>query len=44
MDSLVTLYADMISYCMPFCVVLGFGNIIVSIIMRAIFGGRLIIK
>ena len=42
MDSLVSLYADMISYCMPFCV--GFGNIVVSTIMRAIFGGKLIIK
>lgn len=44
MDSLVSVYADMISYCMPFCVVFGFGNIVVSTILRAVFGGRLVIK
>ena len=44
MDSLVTLYVDMISYCIPFCVVFGFGNLVVSTVLRAVFGGKLVVK
>lgn len=44
MDSIVGLYVDMIEACLPFCVVFGFGNIAVGTVMRAVFGGRLVIK
>lgn len=44
MDSLVSVYVDMISYCLPFCIVFGFGNIVVSTILRAVFGGKLVLK
>lgn len=44
MDSIIQVYIDMLNYCLPFCLVFGFGNMIVGTILRAIFGGRLVIK
>lgn len=43
-EPLVQLYIDMITYCIPFCVVFGFGNMAISTVMRAVFGGKLVIK
>lgn len=44
MDAIVSCYIDMIEFCIPFCAVFGFGNMAVSSILRAAFGGRLIIR
>lgn len=44
MDAILTVYINMIEYCLPFCVVFGFGNMIISSVMRAIFGGKLVIR
>lgn len=44
MDSIVSVYIDMIQYCIPFCVVFGFGNMAVGTILRSVFGGKLVIK
>lgn len=44
MDAIVNVYISMIEYCLPFCVVFGFGNLAVGTVLRAVFGGRLVIK
>lgn len=44
MQSIVDLYISMIEYCLPFCVVFGFGNMAVGTVLRAVFGGKLVIK
>lgn len=44
MDGLIAVYIDMITYCIPFCLVFGFGNMAVSTVLRSIFGGKLVIK
>lgn len=43
-ESIVSVYISMIEYCIPFCVVFGVGNMAVSTILRAVFGGRLVVK
>lgn len=43
-ENIVNVYIEMIQYCLPFVVVFGFGNMAVSTILRAVFGGRLILK
>ena len=44
MDAIINVYIDMIKCCMPFCLAFGFGNMAVGTVLRAIFGGRLVIK
>lgn len=43
-EQIVAVYISMIEYCIPFVVVFGFGNMAVSAVLRAAFGGRLVIK
>lgn len=44
LDNLVTVYVDYLNALLPFALVFGFGNLIVSTILRAAFGGKLVLK
>lgn len=44
MVEMVQTYCDMIAFVVPVCAVFGFGNMCVSTLLRAAFGGRLVIK
>lgn len=44
MIEMVQTYCDMISFLVPVCAVFGFGNMAVSAILRAAFGGKLTIR
>lgn len=43
-ENIVNCYISMIEFCVPFIVVFGVGNLAVSTILRAAFGGRVILK
>ena len=43
-SAIVDCYVELLQAFLPFAVVIGFGNVAVSVILRAAFGGRLVIK
>lgn len=43
-SAIVDCYIELLQAFLPFAVVFGFGNLAVSVILRAAFGGRLVIK
>lgn len=43
-EQIVAVYVEFLQAAIPFAVVFGFGNLCVSVILRAAFGGRLVIK
>lgn len=44
MQEIVNVYIDFVKAIVPWLIVFGFGNMALSAILRAAFGGRLIIK
>lgn len=44
MNEIVQVYIDFVQAIVPFLIVFGFGNMALGAILRAAFGGRLIIK
>lgn len=44
MQEIVNCYIDMLQAALPFVLVFGFGNMAISTLVRAMFGGRLYIK
>lgn len=44
MQEILNVYIDFVSAMVPWLCVFGFGNMIVGTLLRAIFGGRLVIK
>lgn len=44
MNEIVSVYVQMIEFCLPFVVCFGFGNMAIATVLRAVFGGRLVIK
>lgn len=43
-EQIVAVYVEFLQAAIPFAIVFGFGNLCVSVILRAAFGGRLVIK
>lgn len=43
-ESITNLFVQYLEAFLPFSIVFGFGNLAVSVILRAAFGGRLVIK
>lgn len=43
-EQIVAVYVEFLQGAIPFAIVFGFGNLCVSVILRAAFGGRLVIK
>ncbi len=43
-EQIVSVYVEFLQAAIPFAIVFGFGNLCVSVILRAAFGGKLVIK